>query len=260
MSIRRLLKSISWKLIPFAELDFDLATGLRLQLRDKGEWACLNEVFINRIYDEFFRQLDEVHGWVDLGCNVGYFSLGLESHLRSRGPRPETRALLIDANELCIALAADNLRRNSLRGWSVRHAVLGPAGQTVSFHQFKYSIHSGIFSQQRGERVKRYQTTPLAELLKGQEIPRDLIKIDIEGAEKYLFADEISLIREFRFGICEWHAPEMTGRDLERCLRQAGFEIILLKSQPAEGWDMNKGDSLDSPVGMLGWRNPAPRK
>jgi FkbM family methyltransferase len=256
MGVRRLLKSIAWKLLPYGDLDFDLASGLRLPLRDKGEWACLGEVFVNRVYDDFFRQLGAVRGWVDLGCNVGFFSLGLEHYLRSSGSPPPTRALLIDANEHCVALAGENLRRNGLGGWVARHAVLGPAGQTVTFHQFKYSIHSGIFSQQRGEKVKHYPTTPLATLLQQHEVPRDLIKIDIEGAEKNLFADEGRLIREFRAGICEWHAPEMPGRELERFLRAAGCEIFFLKSQPVD-WDMKRGDSVESPVGMLGWRNPA---
>ncbi len=257
MGLRRLLKSIAWRLLPFGELDFDLASGLRLPLRDKGEWACLGEVFINRVYDEFYHQLGDVRGWVDLGCNVGFFSLGLENHLRLRGGGgAATRALLIDANERCVALAADNLRRNRLDHWSARHAVLGPAGQTVTFHQFKYSIHSGIFSQQRGERVKHYPTTPLGELLKTHDVPRDLIKIDIEGAERNLFADEGRLIREFRTGICEWHAPEMPGRELERFLREAGCEVFFLKSQPVD-WDLKRGDSIESPVGMLGWRNPS---
>lgn len=255
MGLRRLLKSIAWKLIPYAEINFKLESGLELEITDKGEWACLEESFVNRVYEPFFRDIHGVNGWVDLGCNVGYFSLALENHLRSNGGGTPTRALLIDANELCVKTARKNIGLNSLSGWTAKQAVLGPEGESVQFHQFKYSIHSGIFSNQKGEKVITYPTVPLKTLLSDREIPRDLIKIDIEGAERNLLKQERELVTSFRYGICEWHAPEMTGSDLQQFCKDAGLEILHYKSQPL-GWDLSRGDSFESPIGMVSWRNP----
>lgn len=256
MSLKRLLKSIAWKLLPHAGLELETPTGLRLRTRDKGEWASLSEIFVNRVYDEFFAELRDVRSWVDLGCNVGFFSLALENHLRAQGTPPDsTRALLVDANEECVRLCRDTLQVNGLTHWETRHAVLGPANEVVTFHQFRHSVHSGIFTRQRGEKVRRYATTLLANLLGNYPVPHDVIKIDIEGAEKYLLSQEGDLLQRFRFGICEWHAPEMTGAGLQQFCSASGFEVFLLRSQPVD-YDLRRGHSVDSRVGMMAWRNP----
>jgi FkbM family methyltransferase len=259
MSVRRFLKSVAWRLMPYADLEWQTSTGLRLRVRDKSEWSCLNEIFVDRVYDEFFRQLNGVRGWVDLGCNVGFFTLALIDHFRRQHLQfTPARLVLVDASEGCVRVTLDNLQANSLAAHAaVRHGVIGPRGETVEFHEFQYAVASGIFSQQRGERIHRYPTTLLADLLAAESGLFDLIKIDIEGAEKVLFAQETPLLRRFRFGISEWHEPTMSGAQLRAACESAGFEVLGFASQ-AINYDLKQGHSLASPLGMLWWRNPTP--
>ena len=140
---------------------------------------------------------------------------------------------------------------------AVRQGVIGSAGQTVDFHEFRYAVASGIFSQQRGEKVRRYRTTPLADRLKTEPGVFDVIKIDIEGAGKSLFDQEMPVLQRFRFGVCEWHPPMMAGRQLHAAGTGAGFEVLGFASQWIQ-YDLRRGDSLASPLGMLWWRNPVP--
>jgi FkbM family methyltransferase len=257
MSFRRFLKSVAWRLMPYADLDWQTSTGLRLRVRDKSEWSCLNEIFVDRVYDSFFRQLSGVRGWVDLGCNVGFFTLALLDHLRRQTPFvvPE-RVVLVDASEGCVRVTRDNLDVCGLTPQcAVRHGVIGPTGQSVEFHEFQYAVASGIFSRQRGERIHRYPTTPLADLLAGETAVFDLIKVDIEGAERLLFEQETPVMQRFRFGISEWHEPTMSGRQLHGACAQAGFEVLGFASQAIE-YDLRRGHSLESPLGMLWWHNP----
>lgn len=259
MSLKRLLQSVAWKMLPFAGLETRTPGGVRLPVRDKGEWGCLGEIFIERIYEPFWPSLRDVRGWVDLGCNAGFFSFGLLDFLsRSAGAAPPTRAFLGDANETCVALARDTIRRNGLaEHWSCEHVVVGPPGETVSFSQFKFSVHSSIFARQRGERTFRYPATDIPALLARLRGVFDLIKIDVEGAELFLFQHHTGLLQRFRFGLCEWHAPQFDGATMRDWLRQSGFETLELRSQSPD-YDLARGHSWDSPVGMVLWRNPAP--
>ena len=257
MSLRRLLKSMAWKLFPYAGLDARTPGGLALSIRDKGEWWGVREIFIERVYTPFFEPLKDVRGWVDVGCNVGYFSLALEDHLRrlSGGTIESTSALLIDANDDCLRSVNDSLQRNRLSHWQTRHGLIGPAGETVRFNQFRFSIHSKIAGNQAGEKVLRYPTSSLEDLLEGFPGPLDLIKIDIEGAEADLLKQEPEVLKRFRYGICEWHDPFLPGPELADFCRSAGFEINCIESNDAPE-ERPADDPLQSRYGMIGWRNP----
>jgi FkbM family methyltransferase len=257
--VKRLLKSLAWKLIPYAGLQLTTPGGLRLPICDQGGWGCLEEVFVAGVYEPFFRHLAGVKGWVDLGCNVGFFSLGLLDYIvRQRPSAPRPRALLGDANEHCLTLARRALDLNGLReAWDCRHVVVGPPGTIVMFSQFKFSVHSSIFSRQRGEKTFRYPTTDLTSLLTGPGDAFDLVKLDVEGAERFVFEHHSELLRRFRFGLCEWHAPHFDGAALRDWLTGHDLELCEMRSQFAEGYDRTRGHTWNSPVGMALWHNPS---
>lgn len=259
MSLKRLCRSIAWKMLPFAGLEMKTSGGLHLLIRDKGEWSCLREIFVERVYDPFWPHLRDVRGWVDLGCNVGFFSLAMAETLTlAWKQRPPTRAFLGDANKVCLATAWDNVSRNGLaEGWSHGHVVAGPPGETVTFSQFKNSIHSGILSRQKGEKTFHYPTTHLGKLFGELQGVFDLIKIDVEGAEVFVFQHYAQELRRFRFGLCEWHAPDFEGPALRKAIQELGFEVLEMRSQDY-GWNLARGHAWESPLGMVLWRNPSP--
>jgi FkbM family methyltransferase len=259
MGTRRLLKSIAWKMLPWAELELNTLSGLKLPIRNQGEWGCLGEIFVSRAYEPFWKYLAEVRGWVDLGCNAGFFSFALMDQLRQRNGFHDFSVFLADANEHCVAQTRQAIKQNGLdQRWECRHVVVGPPGATVEFSQFKFSVHSSIFSRQKGEKTCRYLATDLAGLAACFQARTDLIKIDIEGAEMFLFENHPQLLKRFRYGLCEWHAPHFDGAALQRHLNQLGFRVLEFRSQPAEGFDLRKGHSWASPIGMALWENSAP--
>jgi len=110
-----------------------------------------------------------------------------------------------------------------------------------------------VFPDQRGEKVFRYTATDLAALLRAHEGVFDLIKVDIEGAEVFLFRHYADLLRQFRFGLCEWHAPQFPGSALKDHIAKLGGQVLEMRSQ-AKGHDPSRGHSWDSPLGTALWR------
>jgi FkbM family methyltransferase len=260
MSIRRLLKSVVRDLLPYAELDFRTPYGLHLYVPDRGAWSSLGEVFLARLYDPFYRHLCGVHGWVDLGCNNGFFSFGLLDYLsRLEEKVPDTRAFLGDANERCIAWVLRSIGENGLQNvWRCQHVVVGPPGATVCFSQDKDSLHSNIFGRGRTQKKSCHNATDLPALLACEQNIYDLIKIDIEGAELFLFKHHGDLLKKFRYGLCEWHAPPYDGPALREAIKGLGGEVVEVQSHSAGGRDLSRGHSWMAPVGMALWRNAAP--
>jgi FkbM family methyltransferase len=252
------MQSVAWKMLPYACLEARTPGGLRVAVADKGQWGCLDEIFIGRVYEPFWPALREVRAWVDLGCNAGFFSLALQDFLNRDGTGNQkiTKAFLGDASEACVAQARESIQRNGLAGqWACEHVVIGPPGETVSFSQFKFSVHSNIFGAQRGERTFRYLATDFPALMSRLSEVNDLIKIDIEGAELFLFRHHADLMKRFRYGLCEWHAPQFDGAAMRDWLAGIGFQTLEMRSQSA-GHDVARGHSWDSPMGMVLWRNP----
>ncbi len=261
MSIQRLMQSVVRDLLPYANLDFVTASGLHLFIPDRGAWSSVGEVFVGRTYDAFFEHLNGVRHWVDLGSNQGFFSFGLLDYLaRKEGHSPETRAFLGDANQNCVKRAIESIKFNGLQDrWKCEQVVIGPPDSTVKFEQHKDSVHSNIFAVGRTQKNFDLPTTNISRMFAGKQDFFDLIKIDIEGAEKFLFQHHLDFLQRFRYGICEWHTPAFTGTDLERFIRQLKWKVIEFQSSPIK-FDLRKGHSWESYQGVAFWENPAPAK
>lgn len=259
MSLKRLMQSVVRDLLPCARLDFHTQSGLHLYVPDRGAWSSAGEVFITRGYDSFYERLDDVRHWVDLGSNQGFFSFGLLDHLARRpGPPPDTRAFLGDANETCVMRVRAAIEHNGLQNkWRCERVVIGPPDSTVKFQQHKDSIHSNIFAHGRSRKKFHLPTTDISRLLADEGNLFDLIKIDIEGAEKFLFQYHLDFLRRFRYGICEWHAPIFPGVQIERELRRLNWRVVNICSKAVQ-YDLAHGDSWESPLGLALWENPNP--
>jgi len=260
VSFKRLMRSIARDLLPYAGLEVQTPAGLHLCVPDRGAWSSLGEVFIARGYDPFYQQLDGVRHWVDLGCNQGFFSFGLLDHLagRNAGKPPETRVFLGDAGDACVARASAAIERNGLQSrWKCERVVIGPPGETVVFRQHKDSLHSNIFGRGHCVRTFNCPTTDITELLARQTDLFDLVKIDIEGAEKFLFDNHLGFLKRFRYGLCEWHAPVFPGTELESRLRRLNWRTVRFCSSGVD-YDLRRGNAWESLMGTVLWENPAP--
>jgi FkbM family methyltransferase len=130
----------------------------------------------------------EADGFVDIGCNVGFFSLA------SCILRPTSRVLAIDANPECAAVTAANLVRNGFgdRSQTVSAFVADKRGD-VQFHSVGLgAAGSGIegLSPTAEEFASAIvvQSDTLDAILERTDFTPDLVKIDVEGAEREVLA------------------------------------------------------------------------
>ena len=91
------------------------------------------------------------------------------------------------------------------------------------------------------------ETSTATSLIERHLPQADLIKIDIEGAEKFVLREQ-GLVPRFRAGIIEWHAETTTGQETAAWIAGQGGEIVHAVAQ-----DGSTGDPLQARVGMLAW-------
>ena len=256
--LKRLLRSITWKIFPHADLR--LRTPVRrfyIPVRKLTDFASLQEIFIERTYAAFLPQLTGITSWVDLGCNSGYFSLNLLDSVE----HPEgCHALLVDAHPICCQTARAAVEVNGLNTrFAVINQLVGPAAASAEFFQARGTQGSSIFKPEAKAKAVHVPSAPFGKVLSWHVLPgRDLVKIDIEGAEKHLFENEADVLATFRYGLAEWHAPHWTGEQMRDWLFKRNARILAVQSS---GLETGAGaqDSFDGRLGVVLWRTASER-
>lgn len=149
-----------------------------------------NKIFVYREFEPgltklFLRIADKACSFVDLGCNIGYFSC-LYGTLNRRG-----RILALDANQAVLERCKHNLEINSINADIVNIAV-GDEKRKVSFNipKNRHSLASlgDIGSRRNDVETIDIEMDALEAILDAHNFEQvDFMKIDIEGYEAKVF-------------------------------------------------------------------------
>jgi FkbM family methyltransferase len=195
-----------------------LRSGTRIRMRpfpSTTDYGVAYEIFYHRMYR---------HPWlpntagtiVDLGGNVGYStlwwcSLYPDAHVIVYEPMPEH-----------VALIGAHVRLNGLESRVAIRPVAAGAAQTEAVLE-PLGARSVLRREGPGIRVP---VVDIFEELSEQTI--DVLKIDIEGSEHQLLADERFANLRVRVLVMEWHtsgaAPRAQADSIMR-LESAGYEV-----------------------------------
>ncbi|MCC7518729.1 MAG: FkbM family methyltransferase [Verrucomicrobiae bacterium] len=233
---RRFLRSLAWRAMPWAGLTLNLSTGISFPIRTRQEARLVQEILLERAYQPLLEALDPPRTLVDLGCNAGFFTLFVEHERRRRAPAsPPARGLLVDANPDCLRRARSTLRLNRLADrFDLVDGLIGPPGEPIEFHISKADGHSSAFHRYCTRRTVRRTSLDLeAEITRRFPDGVDLMKVDIEGGEKFLLEHWAHTLRRSRAILLEWHRFALEGDELERRMRELGFELRLKVQESA---------------------------
>jgi FkbM family methyltransferase len=194
------------------------------------EWE-FNHLYVDDPY-ELARLPTELHAVLDVGGNVGFFSILArhyfpEAVIHSYEPAPEIFSML-KRNTECIGVVAHNAGVASCNG---RAEIVsnGP------------SLHNRLRIAEAGQ-IRMVSIETAIRLLGGAV---DLLKLDCEGGEWDIFRDRDSLKR-IKYLSMEYHLVEDTDLvQLVRLLKGEGFAIASLR------------ESKNRSVGLLTARNLA---
>ena len=151
-------------------MNLDLAQFVDRTIYCTGEWEPLETALIAEI-------LKPGDGFVDVGANIGYFTL-----LASRRVGPSGRVIAVEANPRTFKLIEANVRLNECANVDLRHVA---AGETPGFATMIEREAGNAGGDQVDFAAVSSHTSMAVERLDQLvgEQPVRLIKLDIEGAE-----------------------------------------------------------------------------
>ncbi len=225
--------------------DVRLVSGQKLRV-DLRDWCGILFVSPNAIEPattRFIRQaLRPGDVFVDIGANVGYFTLLAGSRVKPGG-----RVLAVEPNPVVADLLEISLRQNQLTDivTLVQQAVSNTSGQRLQLYLSNDQQNSGLSSLTpwvghlesgalSASNVLDVETTTLVELVRIHRLSRlDVIKIDVEGAEEKVWEGAEEVIRQYRprYIICE---SSLDGPVSQRA-RQLGYSVEMLEPVAQEG-------------------------
>jgi FkbM family methyltransferase len=171
--------------------------------------------------------------FVDLGCNVGYFTCWLMHLARGR----TLRGLMLDANPEAVAEAQWHVQANGMSGVVGIHGIVGE-GPPGGFAEF-YLYESNICSTSHLPDVEQMQLKGKWEKIRVPCVSIEehwrrhfgdarcqVLKVDIEGSELNFLRAEESFLKCCDSVLVEWHKWSVKLDELRQFLEQHGFAYV----------------------------------
>ncbi len=134
--------------------------------------------------------------FIDLGANIGYFTL-----LASRCVGSEGKVYAFEPEDLNYQYLTENIRRNNAQNVrAIRKAVLNHPG-TVSLFLDKGNLGAHTISKQNIEtayhRTVQVDAVTFDDFFENENIKVDFVKMDLQGAEGLVLEKAVRMIRRF---------------------------------------------------------------
>ncbi len=218
-------------------------SGVRYRRRYLETFFLADEFFTRNAYSKVIDPRS-TQTFADLGCNAGLFA----ALLAHETGRRDLKGLMIDANPEMVEESKWLLKANGLQKIAVLHALVGASKSGTNEAEF-FILPSNLGSSQfpvyepgkppKGDWTK--VTVANVDLEKAwMERVGDtrchLLKVDIEGSEKYLFRNEPAFMKRVDRVVLEWHKWIVSQEEVEQDLRDAGFERVeVLQEEDTSG-------------------------
>jgi FkbM family methyltransferase len=222
-------------------------------------WLLLDGLWESHVTAWMHETIREGHVFVDVGANVGYFTL-----LAGRLVGPRGRVVAVEAHPGLVDILRRNVAMNGLHGRTqVWHRAAWSEATTLDFHErVHFSANSSIGrSDSQGltdladrENVVSVEAAPLDDLL--QDLPRvDVVKVDVEGSEVQAFTGMDRTLRANPGAVVlfEWSPAQIrqVGRspsELLDLLEGHGLRLRLLEDNLAS---IDRSRLFDLPYGNV---------
>jgi FkbM family methyltransferase len=219
------------------------ADGLDLSVPDAASFlSTWDEIFARQLYR---CELPRAPRILDLGANIGLASLYFLRH------HPDAAITALEPDLDIFDHLRRNLAANHAGGVNLLQAAAWTEDTELGFAADR--ADGGHVAAAGEQRVRAIDTRRLL-----AEQTFDLVKMDIEGAERTVLPALAGLLDRTRLVFVEYHGDEKQPQQLDDVigtLSQAGFRLhIESLTRRAHPWLPASGDGLDLQLNIFGWR------
>lgn len=191
-----------------------LKGGAQLTYRlNRGDVLTLREVWIDEVYR--VPGLRDARSLIDLGANIGLASVWFASRYGCN------RLVAVEPLSENAVLLRHNLHQNGITASVLECAVA--AGEGEGFLAVSKEPNSGRLGRE-GRPVRIASMSSVVEAMGAHGV--DIMKIDIEGAEKTLFSGNLDWLGRVQAIVAEIHFPEVELDEIVAVIEAAGLRAM----------------------------------
>jgi len=202
------------------------AISARARPYPSSDLATLKEVWGNQEYSPCLNLLKELKVTnpliVDAGSNAGYAALYFAAHL------PQLRLICIEPDTENFNLLKANLANNHITNAVLIQGALYPKNCRLELREdYRGGTHASYYVAENPQGP--IQAFTFEEITAGHQLPVDLLKIDVEGAEHPLFEDTAmasSILGKVRAIAIEIHDDKASRKNILANLADNGFTVF----------------------------------
>ncbi len=211
-------------------LNYHLPSKLRISIQNYSDWIIYNDIFVRGEYDEPINNaLDRMtmnsrsFNVLDLGANVGFFTLRVIDRMRERAMSAQCEFILVEGSPATFSILKQRLREQPSLPPHIA-PILGlvglPAGKGA-IRQYDFHGENRLAAGRLSDGAVAVDYINLSEKVPMQ--PIDLLKCDIEGSEQAMLENYPDLLKKTRAAVFELHHMQCDTEKCFRLLKEAGF-------------------------------------
>ena len=216
--LKNRVRNYLWVLL---KAKWKLRSGIDIRVENDSDWYIYNEIFTNKEYDPAFKLLSQPAQSaiiLDLGANVGYFTLKMADELITAGTR-DFKIIAIEAtteNYLVLENRISQLAKDKAIAY---HGLVGYRSGTGNIVFSSQHYGHAAASGQQGEPADYINIEGLLD--DTQRIA--LLKCDIEGSEETFLKEYPGLLLRTDHAVFEFHTNECDILNCRQLLKNAGL-------------------------------------
>jgi len=214
-----------WKIL---KLKWRLKTGIQAYVKSDNDWFVFNEIFTDQEYDEVFQLLPDTGIRdplvLDLGANVGYFSVRMAHELLMRRMTDFTIYAIEASEENYTELLS---RTNQPFLVNRCKPIHGLVGQKNGFSFLNTNTdHFGYHIEKNNTTGEKTSFIDIEKLLEKDDRRITLLKCDIEGSEEIFLNEYTHLLQKTDLSIFEFHADACNIPQCRKYLEESGLKYL----------------------------------
>lgn len=188
-----------------------------IYLRELGsDDLTFREIFLDDVYGDVVRRVPSCQTMIDLGANIGLASVYFMS-------RYNCRVFAVEPNPSTFSVLEKNLSQRP--GAACLQGAVWSHAANLGGNQSAGADHFSMFSTEESSDGE-IQGYPLPEVIRRSGFAQvDLLKVDVEGAERELFKGPLDWLRSIRAIAIEFHDSSRDDIGFDRIMAEHGFQI-----------------------------------
>jgi len=214
---------------------------IKIYLERRSDFAAFYQIFVERSYPNLLSKITRDDIVIDAGANIGMFSIMASILVEKTG-----KVIAIEPDPENLKILKRNIELNNISNIIiVNKALFSKSGERINFYQNGVMSRISLSDNNESSNHIEVETITLDDIISNINLHPKVLKMDIEGAEKFALLSSQNTFQTINYFEGEIHSSE----DYNVLLRYSN--LFIFKQEPIESMRNVLSFSFKHPLKIL---------